>query len=509
MDLSPKEEIYLKEYQIPHVEKLSDILTSNYCAFDMSMMGSGKTYTSSALALELLFTHVIIVCPASVESKWKDMKKYGVPIHSVISYDSLRSRKGSQPKHGLLTRIDAEDGSGVVFKPTELLTKLVTESTLIIFDEAQKFKNKNDQFYACKVLSESVWKIGGTSRFLLLSGTPIDKEEQAIHMLQMMGFIRSAKLFVYNKEERFLKLYGAQDLINYCNDINKEKTQEFLRYNPFYHDNVQKNCYLMFQRIIKPGITAAMPSPKLTIDCKNGYYKITSSENAEELESAIGALGKASFYNEKTGKVDFKQLAAGGFGAAGQKNAGYGAIQVALRRIELAKVNDMARIAKTQLESDPDCKVAICVTYVDSLKNLDALLKDYKPIIFNGQVQKQKRAALIEKFQRFDTEYRVFLGNIATMSSGIDLDDKDGSFPRYAYVSPNYNILDLQQLTRRFVRLDSRSNATLRFFYGKIGAKEMSIINALSRKSTVMKETTGEYTEDIKLPGEYTDEVEN
>jgi hypothetical protein len=234
MALSKEEKIYLKENQVPHVEKLEDILSAHYCAFDMSMMGSGKTYTSSYLSIDLEFEHVVVICPASVEAKWKDMKNYGVRIHSVISYDSLRSRKGSQPKHGLLNRTDLEEGSGVVFTPTELLNKLVKEGCLIVFDEAQKMKNKSDQFYACKAISTAILKIGGQSRFLLLSGTPIDKEVQAIHIMQMMGFIRQAKLYVYNKEERFLKLYGAQDLIDYCNTVDKEGTKEFLRYKSFY-----------------------------------------------------------------------------------------------------------------------------------------------------------------------------------------------------------------------------------------------------------------------------------
>ncbi len=268
----------------------------------------------------------------------------------------------------------------------------------------------------------------------------------------------------------------------------------------------------MFQRILKPAITAAMPSPSLTIDCKNGYYNIENEENRNDLETAITALGKASFFNEKSGTVNFKLIALGGFsggiGAIGNKTTGYGAIQKALQKIELSKVNDMARVAMNQLESNPKCKVAICVNFTESITNLSEILSEYKPIIFNGQVQKQKRAALISKFQQFDTEYRVILLNIASGSSGIDLDDKEGSFPRYVFVSPNYNILDLHQLSYRFVRLDSKSSANLRFFYGKVGKKETSIINALSRKTQVMRDTTGEFTNDIKLPGEYENYIE-
>lgn len=504
MDVTPKEEIYLKENQLPHVERLMDILIDHYCAFDMSMMGAGKTYTTSYLSLELEFAHVIVVCPASVESKWKGMSRYGVKLHTVISYESLTSRNGKQPKHGLLERHDEvnTDKSGktervVFFTATPLLNGLLKDGALIVFDEAQKFKNKNDRFYACQALAKSVHDVGGTSRFMLLSGTPIDKEEHAINMMRMMNFIRRPILAIYDKEDRVTRLYGAQELINYCRTIDANETERFLRANPFTSDNVKHVCYLMFQQILKPAITSAMPSPKLDIDCKNGYYRITDLEDKENLMAGIASLSLSAFFNEKTGTV----------AVIGNS---FGKIQKALMKIEKAKVNAIARVAKNQLERDPNCKVGIFYNFTESIFRTAEILKEYNPIVFYGQIKKELRQGLVDKFQEPNLNHRLFIGNIAASSTGIDLDDKYGQFPRYAFASPNYNILDLHQLTRRFVRLDTKSTAIFRFFYGDVARKETSILNALARKSGVMKDTLeGQVEEGVVFPGEYENVFEN
>ena len=90
--------INLQPEQIPQVKNLIEILKRNICAFDMSMMGAGKTYVSSEVAIRFGFKKVIVVCPASVVGKWREMKeKYGLNLEDVISYEGLRSTQDHQP----------------------------------------------------------------------------------------------------------------------------------------------------------------------------------------------------------------------------------------------------------------------------------------------------------------------------------------------------------------------------------------------------------------------------
>lgn len=494
------EKIQLFKHQIPHVEKMEEILSENYCAFDMSSMGSGKTYTTSMIALNLGFPHVIVVCPASLESKWKTMKKYGINLHQVISYQSLRSRKGSIPRHGLLNRHDVfEDGEiSAHFTPTEAYNRLIEEGCLLIFDEVQNFKNKNDQFMACQALTTSILRGGGTSRFVLLSGTPIDKEEHAINMMQMMGFIRSQKMYIFNKEENKLKLIGAQELIDFCKILDPPGIIDFMKHHTFTKDNTRHNCYLIFQNIIKKKISDAMPRPEVvTLDVKNGYYKIENEVDRKLLVKGIMQLQNSVMFNEEKGTADI-----------GRGN--FAAIAPALVMIEKAKVESMCRVALVQLQKNPLCKVALIFNYTDSIERSKEFLKEYNPIVISGTVDKRKRQELVDKYQENNDNFRVIIGQITTISSGLDLDGKTAERVRYAYISPNYRILDLHQAVYRFARADSKAPAFVRFFYGITGRKETSILNCLSRKSMVMKDTINQNVSDlsIKYPGDLEEELE-
>ena len=105
--LPKKDIIELYPPQVDHLERLKKIAKYNPVILDFSMLGTGKTFTSSYLALALGFRHVIVICPPSLEHRWSEMKtKYGIPIDQIISYNSLRSTKCHQPKHGLLSRYD-------------------------------------------------------------------------------------------------------------------------------------------------------------------------------------------------------------------------------------------------------------------------------------------------------------------------------------------------------------------------------------------------------------------
>ena len=490
----------LKDYQIPHVEKIKRILHNTHCAFDMSMMGTGKTFTTSELCLQCKFTCLIAVCPTTVESRWHHMRDYGIPIYDVVSYQSLRSTKGHQPKHGLLERYDIikdDGGEDYYFKVTPRFEELVKQGVLVVFDEAQNVKNKSVQAEACKTLASYILSQTGRSRFMLLSGSPIDKEEHAINIMQLMGFIRSHRLFIYHKESDRLELRGAQELVDYCNSVNRELTTTVLLETPFLPKNVRHVCYLLFQRVLKPNITSAMPPPptNVPIDCKNGYYRMADPDSNDYL-SAIEELHHVFKYNESRGTVNVE-------------GENLGAITNALMQVERPKVHTFARKAIEDLEANPNCKVGIFVNYKITLKLIAELLAKYRPLILQGNVPKKKREPIIEKFQAPNTEYRVLISNLKVASTGIDLDDKVGIYPRICYASPSYLISDLHQLTRRFLRMDTKSVAKIRFVYGSCGRRETSILNALALKSTVLKETLEtQASHGIVFPGEYEEEVE-
>jgi hypothetical protein len=196
-----KNNIVLQQHQVDHVDILMKKMDKYPLVCDFSAMGSGKSFTSSYISLHspLKFKHVIVIGPLSIKSDWEIKKSfYGVPLHSFISYCSLRSVKGkNELSHGLLSRIDSYrqmtfDGQKhnidvVEFFSTEKYKKLVEEGLLLIIDEIQNIKNINSQFKACKQLINEIVGLcdytsppKNNSRVILLSGTPFGQDSQKL-----------------------------------------------------------------------------------------------------------------------------------------------------------------------------------------------------------------------------------------------------------------------------------------------------------------------------------------
>src|SRR5207244_688320 len=102
--------------------------------------GSGKTYIVLWLAKQFGF-RLLIICPVIMISVWKDVAmEYGITTIDVISYQTLRSQKNHQPKHGFLDRHDNISVGGirqVNFSPTQTYLNLVNEGIMLICDEIQ------------------------------------------------------------------------------------------------------------------------------------------------------------------------------------------------------------------------------------------------------------------------------------------------------------------------------------------------------------------------------------
>src|SRR5690606_34435148 len=133
------------------------------------------------------------------------------------------------------------------------------------------------------------------------------------------------------------------------------------------------------------------------------------------------------------------------------------------------------------LENDPNCKVVIFVSYTETITKLALSLQDYSPLLLFGDIKEKDRPRLVNTFQN-DPNHRLLIGNLKVGGDSIDLHDTHGGQPRRMYIVPNYSIIDLHQGTGRIYRDGSRSDAYIRFVYGKVAHKETSILDALSRK---------------------------
>lgn len=498
-------QITLLPSQVSHVDKLTHILTFNPFALDLSSLGSGKTYTSCFIAQREpeKYKNIIVIAPVSVKVKWIQMQKdYNIPLTNAISYCELRSIKCKQPKHGLLHRRDYTvqqqnpRGAGMInvdkcdFTVSDKFKKMVEEGVLIVIDEIQNVKNVNSQFHACQALIKHIvshFTPESKSRVILLSGSPIDKTEQAIHMFRSLHIMKHERLSHYDFREHAVVWDGMQDIVDYANSVNSMAMQKLIeewgglrRLMRIRDTYMTRFCYNIFQDVIKPVISSAMLPPEhtFTINKCNGFYHIVDDTEAQLLIDAVYNLGKATRFenNRINGTLGLQSLRS---------------ISAAMLQIETAKIGTFVRITCDALLNNPNQKVALCVNYTSTIQDLVKYLDMFDPLVLDGTVSVQKRAHVLRLFQASNTNHRLIIGNIHVMSTGIDLDDKNGRFPRVAFVSPNYNTINLYQLGFRFLRADTKSASTIHYIYGA-HAREHKILSVLASKSRVMKETTPE-----------------
>ena len=508
----------LYPHQVDHVTRLLEVMDSSFFAMDLSMLGAGKTFTSTRVADVLGVANVIVIAPVSVKPKWSTMARdHGLKLKHCMSFNELRSSICRQPKHGLLARRDYKtqmldsrsneliDIDKVEFSPTPELERIAAEGCLLIIDEIQNIKNLSTQFHAARTMIAAM-AAHENSRVLMVSGSPIDKREQAVHLFRCLGIMKSSKLCDFDLATYRYRPVGFKEIREYCNkldpDAELEVRRELVRARKThgFHRGMdaaacEKAVYALFQRCFKTHMACAMDPPKnpdVVIEKRNGYFEI-SRDKKQLLSRGVRTLSDVSSFDPTTGGVSY--------GSNGADTVV--AITQALMMIETAKVPTFARLARETLKRDDTSKVVLCLNYCATLDDLVIELADLAPLVMRGSMSAEKRGLAMSSFQEPNSTNRLLIGNVSVLSTGIDLDDKHGSFKRTAFVSPTYNTITIYQLSHRFLRLDTKSSSSLFMVYGK-HASETRVIDALSKKSQVMKETTQQQVEmGVEFPGDY------
>lgn len=523
VNLKEKVPITLFDYQKVHVDVMKRILDESPYAFDFSMLGTGKTYSTCFIYNENIkktYKHLVIIAPVSVKTKWKSVTtEHGIKIDNLISFCEVRTVKFKQPKHGLLTRRDfmkpmqMENGSIVDMEKTDFTCTqkyldMIKEGTLLVIDEIQNVKNMNNQLDACKELIRPIVEAynrdkTSPSRVVLLSGSPVDKKVQIVHFYRLLNIMVNDRLSVYNPQTREIMWRGMKEINDYCiNNFSKKRTEDIQqslgmdpRYPSYYGWMLESYCYTLFKKLIIPQFSNAMEPVKIpvVITKQNAYYAMGDKTNTELLKKGVGLLKQATRFNHENQTVDM-----GHNGAESLRG-----VTRALILIETSKIKLFARVAKKALDTNPKQKVVICVNYTETINDLITLLSKYNPLRLDGSMSHIRRGEVLRNFQAGNTTYRLLIGNITVCSSGIDLDDQFGTYPRLCLVSPNYSTILLYQLSHRFHRINTKSNSLIHFVLCK-EATELPILNALARKSNVMKEITDSQVKNgVIFPGDY------
>lgn len=494
--------------QIEHVKRLETIFNRCPFALDMSMLGAGKTYTATHMAIERKYKHVIVVCPVSVIPKWKSMHaQFNFPLRQVLGYQALRSVKFKQPKHGLLYR---REMTTTHFSVTSAFRKMVDEGLLLIFDEVQNVKNISSQFRAAQALIHGVTLARGPlmescvpqpsskefqSHVLLLSASPIDKHEQAVNVFRLLGVMTDDRIAQQNIHTGALEWRGMNQIRDFCTMLRGHSRDQQIIYN------LPMLAYTLFQNAFKQYVSSSMPPPQLAARLykRNAYYVI-DAEGEEIVKRGLSSLQTAARWDGTGVNFVRDQTTA----------AQMASVMRCLQIIETGKITTFARVAQEYLDKHENNKCVIAVNFSETVLDLQRMLASYSPLLLTGSISEAQRGKVLVNFQESDIKHRLLICNQSVASTGIDLDDKHGSFPRLALVSPNYSTITSYQLGHRFQRMDTKSDASVHFVFAKRRGMskeqctdliELRVLDSLSRKSQVMKETAN--VANVLFPGDH------
>jgi hypothetical protein len=323
-----------RDDQPRHLSVILSILDKFGFVLNNSALSSGKSYISMAVFKELKaktkIKHIIYIGTLTMIEEIKELfEEFNVPTDYLYTFQSLRSIKNKQPKHGFLTRHGDDDKNGdIYFKVTDKLRKIIKEGVLLIVDEIQYVRNDDSlQCIALAEIEKAIIENKGRSKVMELSGLLGGKGEYYLNMLNRFRIIKNSKLSITYKETGVTQLLGAQELVDFCIQLDPILTENMLKEKPFKAKNVPEVCFDLYTEIVQNYISDSMPPPKssVNIDCKNGYYNLSDKDLAY-LNKAIGNLDKASGYNSNTGDIN-------------PKNTCWSMVTKSLRHIEISKIN--------------------------------------------------------------------------------------------------------------------------------------------------------------------------
>lgn len=483
------ENIIIRPEQKEHYLKLVDVVENNYAYIDNSPTGTGKTIITLSLCKTFGWPLMVVALKSNLVM-WESLaKKYDIEIKCILSYQSLQGVVGKNIKHGLLTR------NGSHFKVTDKFKNWVKQGLLVVFDECQKLKNDNLLLASCHELVIEIVKQcnkNSASRIGLLSATPFDKLEHSSYILKMCGIITEPKLYEYQRNNKSYRLIGLQQAFDWCDKINPQQTRFIMR-QAINRTTINKICIELYINIVKDYLSSAMPPTKFVKDAKNGYYNFSDDDN-ELLEQGISMLSKATNYCPKTNKTS--------------KTNNWSETTNALIIIEKSKVNTMIRLTREKLDNDPNCKVVLFFKYLQNISFVYKNLKKYGSLYIDGSKNEQERKRARDFFQENNNNHRVIISNTQVNGIGVELDDKFGNHPRFMFMIPDYALIHSHQAAGRICRAESKSIGTIRFVYSKKHPIETNILNAMLRKTRIVRDIIIDINKDILLPGEYGIEIE-
>ena len=430
-------------YQVPHLFQMYETFKESSCVLDASDTGTGKTYTTIALA-KLHNLKPFVICPKCVITSWHNVAKYfDVELLGISNYellkggkyyrDDFKKTKCPHIKINLTYETVIKNGKPEIktFKSFEFN---FPHNALVIFDEAHRCKNHAS---VTSQILQAVIKC--KCKILLLSATICDKIECFKPFGMAFGFYDNLKQYKWwmKNQIKIRKLEFASKHIT---------------------DDDDKQLLIINDRIFPiRGSRMKIADlgdlfPQNNIICQSYFCK-----NYEEIQEEY------EFIEEMFQKLK----------NAHETSNALGKIVKARQKIEMYKVPIFIDLAEEAI--DNNYSLAIFVNFLDTLYALAHHLK--AECLVHGGQSLEEREANIDNFQT--NKHKIIICIIQAGGVGISLHDIHGGHQRMSLISPTWSGQDIKQVLGRIHRAGSKTPAIQKIVYcsGTYEDRLLEIIN--------------------------------
>lgn len=492
-----EEEIHVRLYpwQEPHANLCAERLETNHGVIDCSEPGSGKT-SHAIWQAQRFGMKMFVICPAKIIENWKEaVAKYSVELIGIISYESLRVRKATNP----YLVPDGDKGYAATKKTIKML---YDDSVLVCVDEVQHAKNKSKQSRALISFLEVInypsvyYKEACPSRWLLMSGTPFDRPRHSLQFMKIIGYAPNIKWFLYNKEtaEYEFEDYAYEQCIDYVRSLNPQVAQSLIPRSPPTGEALETLMYDLYIQIVKPRIVSSMPKPRSGFRryTFNTYFGHTSDKQLTRFRMAIGEISRTLAMTEEGGKRSPDAI---------------GKLVKLMMTVHMVKVEIYVDPIRVLLERTVTDKAILLLEYNESTDYAACALADFEPIVITGSTPMAERQRLVREFNN-DLNKRLLIAKLEVLGEGFDLHDQVGDSRRHIWIVPNFKIISIIQGFNRVDRVGRKSD--LGIYICWVNKEESWLFGNIYEKGVNIKNTLGGAAErQIKLPASFPEYIEN
>lgn len=431
--------------QLQAYNKICDIISWSHVFANNTPTGGGKTEMCIKLSLDYGLD-IILVTERNIINQWRSRcNRYGVNFIG-ITYAALRGSSNYKPDFRFLNAV----GDGYVV--SDYFHKMASSGVLLIFDEYHRLKNNTSQHYAACELIHCVVENDYPSRVGLLSASPSAHLKDAYRLIKLLGITNKRHATEYVPSTGHI-LKGLADVIDKAILLAPDYQIDIGNINS---NEAEQICERLYNDIFKQHycVAAKKRLPATGTDIKNQLCHVSGDTVA--ITKAIDMLSKCI---DITGKIVDRS------------------IDVASRQLQHYKIHPCVEEARQVLDMIPNSKVLVIMFYVDDLNRTKQALQNYGCEILYGQTKNS--SIIIDKFQEDNNDIRVLVCQVNVTCVGLNLDDVHGGRPRFMYIIPNYNFINLYQAKDRIYRGTTKSLATVRFIYFKGYESEIQIMSRL------------------------------